>query len=411
MIQLSQPIFLWALTGLTIPLAIHLLSRKEGKVIRMGSLRHLRETSTQQFRGIKLNEIVLLALRSLLIGLFVLLLCGLHWIDQDKKRWLVVEKGVEKNAMANKLADSLKLQGYEWHWLQKGFPLEKEILQNNSINSWHLISLLGQKKMNRAVVLSYSRAEDFKGLRQAMGTNVQWITFPSEPTDFIAEAIQQSPDHILIRGGHSQADRTTFETTLANTPPADSIKLKPMPSKTVVLVSDPGFENDQRLVKAALDAITKTLPITFKIQQETPEKAAELPADWLIWLSNQKIPVTNASKDTVKVIVYHFKPSNQLLDRMAENHWALNKRLTLETARQENLTLQLASLMMDEKDNWQKVACYDRRVLPDSILFQGMKTQSRQLAAKALPPINTTILLLLLFTLVIERMVAYRRNQ
>jgi len=72
--QFKQPILLWALAGLIVPLAIHLLSRKEGQVIRLGSLRHLRETSTQQFRGIKLNEILLLALRSLLVILFVLLI-------------------------------------------------------------------------------------------------------------------------------------------------------------------------------------------------------------------------------------------------------------------------------------------------------------------------------------------------
>ncbi|MBP9924506.1 MAG: BatA domain-containing protein, partial [Cyclobacteriaceae bacterium] len=74
MIQFAQPIFLWALTALAIPIGIHLLSRKEGKVVKMGSLRHLRETSTQQFKGIKLNELLLLALRCLLIILFVGLL-------------------------------------------------------------------------------------------------------------------------------------------------------------------------------------------------------------------------------------------------------------------------------------------------------------------------------------------------
>ena len=39
-----------------VPVAIHLLSRKEGKVIKVGSLRHLRETTTRQFRSLKPNE-------------------------------------------------------------------------------------------------------------------------------------------------------------------------------------------------------------------------------------------------------------------------------------------------------------------------------------------------------------------
>src|SRR5690349_13991138 len=93
----SNPIWLWALTGISIPIAIHLLSRKEGKVIRIGSLRHLQETSTQQFKGIRLNELALLALRCLLIILFVMILSGLslHWTNSNKVSWVLVEKGLE----------------------------------------------------------------------------------------------------------------------------------------------------------------------------------------------------------------------------------------------------------------------------------------------------------------------------
>ena len=65
--QFAQPIFLWALAGLSVPIAIHLLSKKEGKVIRLGSLRHVREKSTQQFKSIRLNEWLLLALRCLIV--------------------------------------------------------------------------------------------------------------------------------------------------------------------------------------------------------------------------------------------------------------------------------------------------------------------------------------------------------
>src|SRR6187549_1844600 len=95
--QFLNPTWLWGLTGLLIPLAIHLLSRKEGKVIRVGSIRHLEETSTRQFKSIKLNEFVLLILRSLLILFIVLFLAGLLWPDSDSgnKHWLLVEKGLE----------------------------------------------------------------------------------------------------------------------------------------------------------------------------------------------------------------------------------------------------------------------------------------------------------------------------
>src|SRR6187401_594471 len=93
----ANPIWLWALAGLLIPIGIHLLSRKEGQVIRIGSLRHLQETNTQQFKGIRLNEIVLLILRCTLIILFVLLMSGLSFerVNKSEAKWVVIEKGLE----------------------------------------------------------------------------------------------------------------------------------------------------------------------------------------------------------------------------------------------------------------------------------------------------------------------------
>src|SRR5258706_563824 len=91
----ANPIFLWSLLGLSIPITIHLLSRKEGKIIRIGSIRHIQETSTQQFKGVKLNEILLLILRCAMIIVFSLLLSGLQCTGIQKEKWVVVERSLE----------------------------------------------------------------------------------------------------------------------------------------------------------------------------------------------------------------------------------------------------------------------------------------------------------------------------
>ena len=64
---LANSFWLWGLSALSVPLIIHLLSRREGKVIRMGSLRYLQDSNTQQFKSLRLNEIILFILRCLLI--------------------------------------------------------------------------------------------------------------------------------------------------------------------------------------------------------------------------------------------------------------------------------------------------------------------------------------------------------
>src|SRR4051812_887055 len=104
---IANPIFLWALAGLSIPVAIHLLSRKEGKILKLGSLRHVQETSTQQFRGIRLNEISLLLLRCALIAIFGLMLAGVFLTVPNNTKWVLVEKGLQAQPRINTMIDSL----------------------------------------------------------------------------------------------------------------------------------------------------------------------------------------------------------------------------------------------------------------------------------------------------------------
>ncbi len=404
--QFTQPLFLWALAGLSVPIAIHLLSRKEGKVIRLGSLRHLQETSTQQFKGIKLNEILLLASRSLLIILFVLLISGIHWPNQNTQRWLLVEKDLERNPIAKKLMDSLQNNGFEQHYLQSGFPKEKSVDSGKS-NYWEMISELEHLELQQAIVLSYSRLEEFNGIRKSIRSTIQWITFPADSSNFIAEAIQQTPDRTLIRRGHSSSEHTSFETEFYNNPIIDSIKIKKLPSISISIVSDRRFDKDQQIVRAALEAIIKKLPIEIIITEFPFEKAVNNSSDWLIWLSDSTIPNMNS----VKIVNYSSKPSNQLIEQVEHNRWTINKRLRVDVALQENLTLQLANLLLSEKERWSRIAHHDKRILSDSILFGGIQSNTIKASATLNPPINKYIFLLFLFVLVIERIVAYQRNQ
>ena len=404
--QFAQPIFLWALAGLSIPIAIHLLSRKDGKVIRLGSLRHLQETNTQQFKGIKLNEVILLALRCLLIILFVLLMSGPYWHSEHSNRWLVVENGLEKNPLAATLIDSLTAQGFEKHQLQKEFPTERP-KSKKVINYWEIISSLEQHDLQQAIVLSYGRVEDFIGMRKSISPTVQWITFPSDSTNFIAEAIQQTPQRTLVRRGNSSAGQTSFVTEFSTKPIPDSIKSKKMPVISASIVCSPDFETDKQIVKASLAAIARSLPIEIKVNEATPAKADIVLSDVIIWLSETTI----SKMDSVKLISYSEKSSNQLLEQVAPNHWTISKRLSIDVARQENLTLQLATLLIDEQEKWNSISHHDRRMLPDSILLGGTQINT---AIGKFNPVNSTnqyILLMLLALLVIERIVSYQRKQ
>src|SRR5258707_10816615 len=125
----GNPAYLFALAGLVIPVVIHFLSRKEGKVIKLGSVRHVVETSTQQFKGIKLNEIILLLLRCAMVTVFSLLLSGLRCSYQGKEKWTIVEKGLAGLPHLQSVLDSLKNDGYSLRLLANGFPDLKDSSQ------------------------------------------------------------------------------------------------------------------------------------------------------------------------------------------------------------------------------------------------------------------------------------------
>ena len=226
MIQFAQPIFLWALTALAVPIGIHLLSRKEGKVVKMGSLRHLRETSTQQFKGIKLNELLLLALRCLLIILFVGLLAGFQWSSTDAKKWVLVEPGLENHPRVKQVIDSLEANGFEGRWLQGGFPLLEQ-QQVGEVNYWRAIDDLNNENVSRAIVFSRSTIKDFEGMRPEMNSVITWVSIPDGPSEFVLQALKKNENQFLIRKGIATSEKISFTTEQALALP-DSLVAEPI---------------------------------------------------------------------------------------------------------------------------------------------------------------------------------------
>jgi hypothetical protein len=403
MIQITQPIFLWALAGLAIPIGIHLLSRKEGKVVKMGSLRHLRETSTQQFKGIKLNELVLLALRCLLTILFVGMLAGFHWKDTRPKRWVLVERGLENQHQVKVITDSLMSNGYEWRWLQSGFPSQEQTSFVEP-NFWKIILELENENLASAIVFSRSKIKNFSGLRAAMTPEVTWISILAEPNQFVLQAVKKD-NQFLVRQGFASSDKIYFETKMVSSL-ADSIEASPIKKLKITIVQDEGRVEDFQIIRAALNAIQETIPVEFLITEITPSQSPGS-ADWIFWLADSDIP----NFDSVKSVVLKPQPSNLLIRQKNSTQWVIGKRLTIDVARKENLTLQLASLLLADHALTNKLEQFDNRMLPDSVIVSGAGDASTLKVGILPQPPNQYLIIFFLLVLITERIVAYARKQ
>jgi Aerotolerance regulator N-terminal len=412
--QFLNPIWLWGLTGLLIPIAIHMLSRKEGKVIRVGSIRHLEETSTRQFKKIKLNEVVLLAMRCLLITLIVLLLSGLSFnrYNTNDINYLLLEKGMENESDFKPLVDSLKEKGYEVRWLTNGFPLlEDSAVTDSNTNYWSLIESLKKEQVQQTVVLSYNYANGFKGKRTELPTNVHWISKQPAPLEFTLTSTRLSPDSVLVRKGNTSAEGTHFanyQVRGESLTEEEKGLLQNQDTISIAVYSDAKFEYDKEIVMAALNAVDETLPCVLNVKSSEATEWKDEKSDWIIWLSEKTIPEIGITKS----IQYSKNEFGNELFTLSRKGWLLTKRLDQEIAIDENLAVQLASILLPDDEAQQRANELDRRASPEKQLWSSASLQEGNTlvlagTTSAMPYLAGLILLVLLT----ERIIAFKRNQ
>ena len=121
MFQLLNPIWLFGISGIIIPLLIHLWNVKKGKTLKIGSVSLLGESSRQNARSLRLLDLLLLLLRCLLIIIVSILLAEPVWISSNsasrKGGWILIEKDNFTETYSNfqKEIDSLDQAGFDLH--------------------------------------------------------------------------------------------------------------------------------------------------------------------------------------------------------------------------------------------------------------------------------------------------------
>lgn len=344
----ANPSYLWALAGLAIPLAIHLLSRKEGRVIRVGSLRHLEESNTSQFKTIRLNEFLLLLLRMLMIVLLAFFMSGAQCSGPSGslKKLLYVESGVSSDQV-----DSLLSQGFEVNYIPK------------YTNYWSFAEELN-KLPDEIVVVSFSKMENFKGERISLNENIKWVTAESKPREFQALA-WSAGDSVFVRTATSNRMMTSYRTDIGVPDSIEIIKSQITPIST-----------DNKIVIAALNVLKEQygLPINFS--------------------DGQKILVTPGV--------------GPLVERVSPNEIHINKSVDQDIALNENLVIELFKVLYPELQKPEVTK--DARVLPDEFAWSDFLISSPPHLPTS-SGIEKYLLLLFILSLAAERFVAIRRNQ
>ncbi len=410
MMSFANPAFLWSLLGLSVPIAIHFLSRKEGLIIKLGSLRHVHETSTQQFKGIRLNEILLLILRSLIILCVSLMLSGLQFSSEGDKKWIVAEAGVEKNPAIKKMMDSLITQGYERHALssfsgRNGHSNASLRLSMRNINYYSTIELLQKENLSEAVVFAFNRLEQFQGKRIPVPANIKWIGVDPEPKEYVLKAVQQK-DSVWLRIGNTNATVTAF-TNQKTKSVNDSIPVESAKQIAILIVHDQYQQQERSILKASLKAIDEITPDNFLLVEKLEtDFAASDSAAWCFWISQKK-----HRSDNSKTILLEPENTSQLIEQREPMLWRITKSIDEETALREGLTVALASLLTQDVAHLEVARANDQRMALEKELWSASDDERASAIANTDSSTAPYILMILMLLIIIERFVAYHHNQ
>ena len=332
MFQLINPLWLFAIGGISIPLIIHLWNIKKGKTLKIGSISLLGESSRQSARSLKLIDLLLLFLRCLLLIIVALILAGPLWNSKintsANKGWILIEKQnlTETSSQFKAEIDSLSKLGYEFHFFEPGFQyakLEDALNENKSeigseqlLPYWSLIKLLEDEiPENTQVFLFTPNLLNRLGTERPLVTHpIQWKTYtPSDSTaTWIENAWFNESDSVNVTIATSSPNKTTFKTIaidpasrnspfefniqnakaslkFKNKKQGDSLPVTIDTATIRIAIYTDKFKNDASYLRAAFSAIKK---YTYRKIKLTEYSTINIPSgqNIIFWLSETAIP-------------------------------------------------------------------------------------------------------------------------
>jgi hypothetical protein len=282
MIGLLAPLGLLGLLAVAVPIIAHLVSRRAGRVVKVGSIRWMQESPAFQARSLKLHDFWLLVLRVVVVALLALALAGPYWRHRPAlvsgSEWLLVGPEVAFDATPSPVLDSLARSVGEVHLLVPGLPrwtpgdqaplgassvlpvlpvLPALSASPASTDYWSLLKEAEQvaPPATRFVLLTSDRARYFRGQRPRLRAQVQWRL-------------------VSVAASERAANQDT---------------------RTVELYALPARRDDARYLVAALEAAAGQAGMRLRLLRRSPSSLgppgeAATGSTWIVWLGGEPVP-------------------------------------------------------------------------------------------------------------------------
>jgi hypothetical protein len=354
-LTLLNPIWLFALAAIGIPIVIHLWNIRNGKVLKVGSISLITAASRKSSRSLNLLDLLLLLLRCLLLIAIAFLLATPLWkqsnVNDKVKGWVLLPKEnlQEGYAKFKTSIDSLTNKGYEFHYFNKGFAkadLKQELtnkkegfadsLNGKPVTYNALLSQLQDKVPGNIplAVFTPNSFNHFAEERLPVTLNVKWKTYtPADSThSWLQSAWFTANKDIAIVEGTAKLNGTSYQRfTFKPGDNGSAFEVKTNGSKATVnlkndaqhiiavdtglysiAVYNDGYSADAHYLTAALEADLAFMPHHTVIKNYTSGEAIPATQEWIFWLSER--PMSSATKQHAKHIFSYAAGSGKSVD-------------------------------------------------------------------------------------------------
>jgi len=324
-VNFSNPIWLWALLALVVPLLIHLINLGKPKAIPFGSLLWLPQKNTKLSRQIKFQKKWLWLIRSLLFMLIAALIAYPYYsqtIQQKNKHILLIQDGVQEKII-QQIEDTISLN--QWNVKRLSYGLENfnfketNIPFDKAINPFSILQLLENetyKPLSVKIVGNFN-STDLHGKIPDYSFPVNWILLPSNYSDeYIVQIQREESSSYLVTDETMHLTKIIEEQNIADID-SNNLVLN-LKNKTGLIVYDKKLKSLKESTFAALMALQAYHNLSFNIKES---KADDLPADFdnidlLFWLSELTPPKLNIATKIFYVSVdlpngtfFQYKPN------------------------------------------------------------------------------------------------------
>lgn len=367
MLQLLNPIWLFAIGGIAIPLIIHLWNIKKGKTLKVGSISLLGESSRQSAKSLKPIDLLLLFLRCLLLIILAFILSKPVWNDNNTEEtnsgWILIEEENSKEIYNNfkPEIDSLIGIGYEFHYFEPEFRAgkiteafdESRSNKKNILPYWSLLNLLNDKipANTKAILFTGDRLNRLGAERAIISFPLTWKTISTtdSTSTWLESAWFKESGNILATLATSSPSATiftteTFDPTIKNSRltldfeegearlnyidgnKKDSSSILIDTASLKIAIYTDKFKNDARYVKAAIGAIQNYTARKIELS-EFSTKNIPSGQNIIFWLSESVVPNHIKPKNTL--FIYKSGPVKNVNTQLKLNQSDPNARIDL----------------------------------------------------------------------------------